>query len=256
MKMQSAARRRIRYELFLAGVLALVLAAMVLSRIGKQTGTEEAQSMAIPTATPIAPAQGQEETLTLDDGTTVQVWYGASVSTEIDASRLTDPAAKTAADLVNWVEMAWDDQWGYVWGTYGNVLDEAALTFKLEQYGDPVADYEEIIRAQWMGRRTVDCAGLIKSYGWYDPDAGSIVYLYGDMPDVGTEGFYEQATERGTIDTLPETPGLILYREGHVGVYIGGGWAIESISSAGGVVRTRVADRPWTDWFKCANITY
>ncbi|MGN0588768.1 MAG: hypothetical protein ACI4KO_04470, partial [Ruminiclostridium sp.] len=60
---------------------------------------------------------------------------------------------------------------------------------------------------------------------------------------------------------LPEIPGLILYstKHPHVGVYIGGGYVIESTLSArgDGVSKARVSDwSGWTHWFKCPYIAY
>jgi hypothetical protein len=43
---------------------------------------------------------------------------------------------------------------------------------------------------------------------------------------------------------------------GHFGVYIGNGWAIEARGTYYGVVKTRVKDRPWTYWFKSPWLEY
>ena len=44
--------------------------------------------------------------------------------------------------------------------------------------------------------------------------------------------------------------------QGHVGVYIGGGEAIESRGTAYGVVKTKVAGRGWTNWFHVPGVEY
>ena len=75
-------------------------------------------------------------------------------------------------------------------------------------------------------------------------------------PDVGADQLYNNATEKGPISTLPEIPGLILHAEGHVGIYIGGGYAIEAMGTRYGVVKTRVANRNWTGWCKSPYIMY
>lgn len=38
---------------------------------------------------------------------------------------------------------------------------------------------------------------------------------------------------------MPEIPGLMLWKSGHAGVYIGGGYAIEAMGTSKGVVKTR-----------------
>lgn len=239
-----AVRRRVATELAAAILLAAAAAALWLGR-GANIPLSEGG---------LLPAEG--EMFQWKPGQYVLVQRGESVSNEIDDSRFSDLATKNAADLAVWAQMAWENQWGYLWGTYGDVLDEALLDYKIQQYGDDVLDYEDVVREKWMGRRVADCAGLIKGYGWYDPARHEIEYGYGDMPDRGTDGLYELAPEKGPIDTLPETPGVLVYAKGHVGVYVGGGWVVEAISHAGGVVKTRVADRTWTDWFKCPAVQY
>ena len=58
------------------------------------------------------------------------------------------------------------------------------------------------------------------------------------------------------IDSLPEIPGLLLFKEGHVGVYIGNGEAIEARGRNFGVVKTKIKDRDWIMWGKLDWIDY
>lgn len=60
----------------------------------------------------------------------------------------------------------------------------------------------------------------------------------------------------GTIDTLPEIPGVALYKDGHAGYYIGGGYAVEWQGFSAGCVKTQVKKRPWTHWYKLPFINY
>lgn len=57
-----------------------------------------------------------------------------------------------------------------------------------------------------------------------------------------------KGAKNGAIATLPDVPGVLLFSSGHVGVYIGGGYAVEARGFNYGVVKTRVKDRTWTDW--------
>ncbi len=257
------AHSRLKAELFVLCILALALVTVLLWRGGRDgetaETTETAETAVAPSALPTqapTPSPIPPDMFEWREGEYVHVDYGDKTSTLIDGSRLTDPYVKNSTDLVIWVQMAWENQWGYVWGTFGDVLTEDLLSYKLEQYPEGVGDYEQIIREKWMGRRVADCAGLIKSYCWYDPDSGTIPYKNGDLPDCGTEEFYDGAEVKGDISTLPERPGLLLHGNGHVGVYIGGGYAIEAIATAGGVVKTKVADRPWLQWMECPYIRY
>lgn len=76
------------------------------------------------------------------------------------------------------------------------------------------------------------------------------------MPDIGADTMYANATEKGTIDTIPEIPGLAVWHEGHIGIYIGGGKVIEAMGTKYGVVETELAGRGWTHWLKVPYITY
>lgn len=177
-------------------------------------------------------------------------------STEIDVSGFTDPASKNSHDLVEYAKQAWENGWGYVWGSYGNVMTEGTLAWKTEAYPDGVGSYEEFIRANWIGRRATDCVGLIKGYGWLDAETLQIKYGTNGMPDIGANQMRYYATEYGTIDTIPEIPGIAVWHEGHIGVYIGNGEVIEAMGTKYGVVKTKLEGRGWTHWLKIPYISY
>lgn len=67
-------------------------------------------------------------------------------STAVDTSDWTDKAVKNNLDLVRWAQDAADNGWGYVYGTYGTVLDEELLASKITQYPDEVGSEEAFIR--------------------------------------------------------------------------------------------------------------
>ena len=174
----------------------------------------------------------------------------------IDTSGYADPKTKNSGDLVQWAIAAEEAGWGYVWGTYGEVLTEEAYEAQAEQYPEEVGAKEELIRASWLGRRTADCCGLIRGYGWLDAATGEIAYGTNGMPDISANAMYEAAAEKGPIGTMPELPGLAVWRPGHIGIYIGNGEVIEARSTKLGVVRTALRDRNFTHWLKIPYITY
>ena len=112
--------RRIKYEL---GSICLLL--VVLIGVMSWRRPDRAEE---PAPTPEA---DQEEELPVEEepgvmfewseGKFVRVEYGERTSNYIDGSRLTDPSTKNAADLVIWAQMAWENQWGYIWGGFGDV---------------------------------------------------------------------------------------------------------------------------------------
>lgn len=181
---------------------------------------------------------------------------GGSALIELDASVLTDPTTKNAADLVVYVTNAWNSGWGYVWGTYGQVLTPELLQYKLTQYPDGVGKHAAFIRANWLGRHTADCVGLIKGYGWLSTDTMTIDYGTHGMPDVGANEMYYSATRKGEIATMPDTPGLAVWKPGHIGVYIGNGEVIEAMGTKYGVVKTQLEGRGWMHWMEIPGIEY
>lgn len=177
-------------------------------------------------------------------------------SLELDASKFKNVHTKNADDLVTYAVHAWESGWGYVWGTYGCVLTESQFNSKLQQYPEGVGKYADFIRENWVGGRTADCVGLIKGYGWLNPDTLTIDYGTNGMPDISANQMYYNASQSGTIDTIPEIPGLAVWHNGHIGVYIGNGEVIEAMGTKYGVVRTQLEGRGWTHWLKIAYIDY
>ena len=181
---------------------------------------------------------------------------GGGSSVELDVSDLTSPTTKNAADLVAYVINAWQSGWGYVWGTYGQVLTPELFQYKLTQYPEGVGQYADFIRNNWLGKHTADCVGLIKGYGWLNAETMEIQYGTNGMPDIGANQMYYNATHKGTIDTIPEVPGLAVWKSGHIGVYIGDGQVIEAMGTKYGVVKTQLQGRGWTHWLEIPYINY
>lgn len=174
----------------------------------------------------------------------------------IDVSDYTDPTTKNNLDIVKWAFHAQESGWGYVYGTYGSVLNETLLTSKISQYPDEVGSYEDFIRQHWLGKRTADCVGLIKGYSWYDTETARIQIGANGMPDISANAMFENASEKGSIDTIPEIPGLAVWHEGHIGIYIGNGEVIQAANTNDGVIRTPIGQSGWTHWMKIPYIQY
>lgn len=77
-----------------------------------------------------------------------------------------------------------------------------------------------------------DCCGLIKGILWsWDAEAnstyGGAVYKSNGVPDSGANSMISACADAST-DFTNIIPGELLWIDGHVGVYIGDGYAIES----------------------------
>ena len=177
-------------------------------------------------------------------------------SMHIDTSNYTNSKTKNNLDLVKWAKHAQESGWGYVWGTHGNLLNKTELERLESVFGTHVTDYDDFIRHNLLGKRTADCVGLIKGYGWYDAESGKISIGANGMQDVSANGMFQAAKEKGTIDTLPEIPGLAVWQEGHIGIYIGNGEVIHAANTTAGVIRTPIGQSGWTHWLKVPYIKY
>lgn len=116
------------------------------------------------------------------------------------------------------------------------------------------------------GVRIFDCVGLIKCFMWHDYSSSNASYYGKTCPDKNETGFFNEATEKGTIDTIPEIPGLMVYQPGHIGVYLGNGQVIEATAAfdkkivityfKGNHPDTSYKRTTWTHWFKMPYLTY
>lgn len=161
----------------------------------------------------------------------------------------------TNIKLVEHSKMALKEKWGYVYGTFGTILNESLLQQKLKQYPKNVQIYEDFIRKNWMNKRVTDCVGLIKSYLWWN--GGKVKYT--PATDKSANGMYQLAKEKGSVNTIPEIPGILVWKEGHIGVYIGNGQVIESRGTKVGVIQSPLkgnGSAKWTNWCKCPYIEY
>ena len=99
-----------------------------------------------------------------------------------------------------------------------------------------------------------DCSGVIKSvlWGWNgnkNASYGGAVYASNGVPDINDDaswGFGQYATH---TDVLNAPKGALLWKQGHVGTSIGGGYAVECTPAFnGGVQKTAINGRGWSKW--------
>lgn len=159
--------------------------------------------------------------------------------------------AKTASGLVAYAKA----QLGlpYWYGTFGNTASSSLYQQKKEQY--PKYYTASDFSSQY-GKRVHDCVGLIKGYRWSETPTSAP--KYNASQDVAVGGLYNQCSKRGSISSMPDQPGICVFKSdmSHVGVYIGGGYVIEARGHAYGVVKTKLAGRNWGKWGKPDWIDY
>ncbi|MBQ4121488.1 MAG: peptidoglycan-binding protein [Clostridia bacterium] len=153
----------------------------------------------------------------------------------------------------------------YWYGTCVYICTKSLLKSKTKQYpthygSSRTSTYEKHIAARHI---CMDCIGLIKGFFWTNGGEGVLEYLNGGAeyknkygsngcPDKGANGMLSwlksKGCKNGKIATMPDVPGILLFKSGHVGVYVGNGYAVEAQGFAYGVVKTKVSKRPWTEW--------
>lgn len=168
---------------------------------------------------------------------------------------------KTGEGLALFAEKAAIAKTPYIYATFGQILTERKLSEVRRLYPERMsAKRYQYARDHYVGKRTNDCYGLVKRYKWSGGDAENPSLddtpIYDGSSDVNANTAYQKATVKGKISTIPEVRGLIVWKPGHVGVYLGNGRVAEARGFDFGTVITKLSDRPWTNWFQEVGISY
>lgn len=134
---------------------------------------------------------------------------------------------------------------GYIYGATGWTCSLARRQQQAAQY----PEYAHMILgigAKWDGRQCFDCAQLTKY-------AAAEVGV--KLPSGATSQWRDGPwVDKGEIATMPDVPGVLLYRESspgkmqHTGVYVGNGEAVEARGTQEGVIRSKLTAYGWTHW--------
>lgn len=126
----------------------------------------------------------------------------------------------------------------YVYGMKGTVLTLAKYNSLKAQYGNLIWDSDR----NKIGKVCCDCSGLIS---WY---TGIIR---------GSTQYKELAKKVYPISTIKDAPiGAAVWKQGHIGVYIGNGEYIAEDGSAYGCRKNKLSNASFTHWFKIIDIQY
>lgn len=133
--------------------------------------------------------------------------------------------------------------WG---GTYGQIADEALLTYKRKQYPELYPNPGSPSFESQLGQKVHDCNGLVYAPSvCYTPDDRPSRY---PSPYYGVSRLYQECEETGLI--TPETElvkGELLFRNknGHVGIYGGDGYVYHAKGHKWGVLKEPYK---WIEW--------
>lgn len=172
---------------------------------------------------------------------------------------------KTSIGLIEFAKKALNEKWYYVNGTYGQNITPYVLQATANrltrtytpEYIERTTRGRLDLEGNVFGKRGADCIGLIKAYMWWIDDSKNPDYVA--TQDKNVSQTWEICTKKGVIDLqnkIPEVIGLLVFKTGHVGIYIGNGKVIESKGASFGVVETNIEDTEWTGWAEYIYIDY
>lgn len=121
----------------------------------------------------------------------------------------------------------------YFYGAKMQKLSEAFMESMHKAYPKTVTTlYMAKARKKGMvGKVCCDCSGLIGAYR---------------KKQIGSAQLYQTASKRLNISQINAFPiGTVLWKEGHVGVYIGDGYCVEEKGIDYGCVKTKVSATKW-----------
>lgn len=146
----------------------------------------------------------------------------------------------------------------YWYGCYGNLGNEQTFIEKQHQYPSmyPPKKWTKDSFLDGYGQKVHDCIGLFKGYLGCSGTDYNKASTYDPRWDWSADGTIERCVVQGDIKTMPERPGIIVWKKGHVGCYIGDGKVIEAKGHAYGVIMSNLTDTKWKLWGEHPYITY
>ena len=136
----------------------------------------------------------------------------------------------------------------YWYGCFGQTADASLLKEKRNQYPDYYDQSKYNVKfTDQFGQKVHDCSGLIKGAQFCDSIDGAP--KYDSKYDFSANGMITKACSKtGEIKSIPNVPGLIVWKNNHVGIYLGDGKVCEARGHDWGVVVTDLKDRGWQKW--------
>ena len=151
----------------------------------------------------------------------------------------------TGDQLAMYAMQAYEESWGYIYGTSGQVWTQAAQDrITRDKVNDPNYDLSIRYGSKWIGSRVADCSGLVM---WACAQIG-IKVPHGSNAQA-KNGYLKKLNL--LVESDIPVGSLVFKLRGnsdyhHVGIYVGGGDVIEARGSKTGVVKSKLST--WTHW--------
>lgn len=149
-----------------------------------------------------------------------------------------------ASDLIASIRQAYDEHWGYIWGTRGQVWTQT-------QQDKATRDMTRKHGQKWVGKRVADCSGLLV---WAFKQHGGSIYHGSNT--MWNKYCTDQGGLAGVVKIRPGTA-VFMLKDGnrhHVGLYIGDGMCIEAQGTRTGVVKSHLSK--WDEWGELVGVDY
>ena len=161
----------------------------------------------------------------------------------------------------------------YIWGGIGLPITEATLQRAANQYSKNITKGYVSDARRYLNQRNAfyfDCVGMVKAilWGWNGDSTktyGGATYSSNGVPDISADQMITKCSGVST-DFSNIQVGELLWKSGHVGIYIGNGLGVECTPSwKNGVQITAVGNigsksgystRQWTKHGKLPYVTY
>lgn len=188
--------------------------------------------------------------------------YAYETEEQKEGENMSTAKAMTGKQLAAFAIKCHQEGIRYWYGTCYYKCTTSLLSRKANQYPSHYKDsrksaYQADIAA---GAMCADCVGLIKGAAWTNLGTRDGAYGSNGCPDKSANGMLSYCKSKGmpngSMSTFPDIPGLLLHKDGHVGVSIGDGEHIELKSFSDDSVRGKVAGRGWTSWAQLPFVDY
>lgn len=157
--------------------------------------------------------------------------------------------------LYEYLEMMLRDEWGYIYGTAGEMWTEAKQNALRDRYSEDDKNYGASVRygKKWINHMVTDCSGVMvyiwKQYGLKIPHGSSSMVRQGYIIDCGSEPHPGWAA---IVDPDPATP-----ENNHIGIVGPDGVTVyEAKGARYGFVISKVTDPRFTKFGRFKDVDY
>ena len=158
-----------------------------------------------------------------------------------------------AADLVAYVEAAYQEKGGYIWGKSGELWTEAKQK-TIEKTTDADRKMSREYGSKWIGHHVWDCSGLpyaaLKKYGVKIPHGSNSIWSKGYLSHKGKIVPGMKLPVGAAIFTGTEN------EHGHMGTLVTATCVNEAKGVINGIVHTPLSNKKWTYWGLYKGVDY